>query len=71
MHIFLRIFGALILAGGLTVGAEKYLHSRPQVQVNQIPVNSAPELDLTTFDSAMVILAGGLCVLHERRRKRD
>jgi hypothetical protein len=69
MLIFLRIFGALILAGSLTLGAATFMHSRPPVQVTQVPVRSAPELDPTALRGGIVILIGGFLVLHERRRK--
>ena len=71
MHILTRIFGALLLICGLTAGAAKFMHYRPGVQASQIPVESAPELDPSALDGAIVIFAGGLLVLHERRRKRQ
>ena len=70
MYIFIRIVGSLVLAAGLTLGAERYLHSQPPVQFSHVPVNAAPELDPTAVGGAMVILAAGLCILHERRRSR-
>jgi hypothetical protein len=64
-----RILAALVLTSGLMFGAVSVAQAQPTSSV-RIPPRAAPELDPTALGGGIMILAGGLFLLHERRRKR-
>jgi len=74
-----RFLGTLVLAAALIFGAigaanagtDNGKGNNGQNNGNAYGRYSAPELDPTGLADGIVLLAGGLLVLHERRRKKD
>jgi hypothetical protein len=63
-----RILAGLLMIGGLTFGAIGTTHAWDH---NGPPPQSAPELDPGAIGGGIMILAGGLLLLNERRRNRQ
>jgi hypothetical protein len=61
-----RFFTILILTIGLTFGAISLAHAH---NGNGLADPSAPELDPKVLGSGLAILAGGVILVNERRRK--
>lgn len=69
--MFLRIGGILVLTGAIMFGVMGVLHAQPTLGTpggTRSP-NAAPELDPNALGSAFAMLAGGVFLLNERRRK--
>ena len=65
-----RFFTASILASSLVLGFSGVSNALSTSTISPSTVKKAPELDPTSLGSAIIILAGGLLVLNERRRKK-
>jgi len=72
--MLIRVLASSLMVGGLTFGvigttraqeAQDFSHHFP-TPVHQ----SAPELDPSTIGSGLMILAGGVLLLNERRRNK-
>jgi hypothetical protein len=74
-----RLFGTIVLAlalsfgmmGMANAGTDNGKGNGGMNNGNQNGRNQAPELDPTALGSGIMILAGGLLMLNERRSKRD
>jgi hypothetical protein len=67
-----RLFTVSILASSLVLGfiGVANAQSTNSTTISPVAVKRAPELDPTSLGSGIFILAGGLLVLHERRRRK-
>jgi hypothetical protein len=65
-----RILSGLVLTTGLMVSVAGIANAQPST-ISKIPIPSSrvPELDPTALGGGITMLAGGLLVLGERRRK--
>jgi hypothetical protein len=71
-----RLLKSSFLTGSLVLGFIGIANAMPATislpPVKIIPISaSAPELDPTAFSSGIIMLAGGLLMFGERRRKKD
>ena len=66
--MFLRLLAGLFMIAGLTFGAINTTHAWDH---NGPPPQSAPELDPGAIGSGIVMLAGGLLLINERRRNKQ
>jgi hypothetical protein len=65
--MFPTVLGVFFLAGGFFAGLTGINRFRP---LNPVSITrSAPELDPSSLAGGLMILAGGLLALNERRRK--
>jgi hypothetical protein len=70
--MLLRILAGLLMIGGLTFGAIGTTHANDNNYQYPPPRHdSAPELDPGAIGSGIVMLAGGVLLLNERRRKKQ
>jgi hypothetical protein len=69
--MFSRIAGVLVLTGAIMFGAIGLVQAQPTTStIGGIPrPNAVPEFDPNALSSAVVMLAGGVLLLNERRRK--
>jgi hypothetical protein len=65
-----RIVGTLLLTGGLFFSGVIAANAFPYPPPNP-PRRSAPELDPSSLGAGVVMLAGGLLALNERRRLKQ
>lgn len=72
--MFSRIAGVLVLAGAIMCGGLGVAQALPVSTTSGLPhpsPNAVPEFDPNALGSAIVMLAGGILLLNERRRKRN
>jgi len=64
-----RILVALFFSCGIFLGVAQMPYRTPDWTPTPKPI-AAPELDLSALRGGFTLMAGGLLVLHERRRKK-
>jgi hypothetical protein len=66
-----RLLGSLVLTGGIMFGAIGLACAQSSSRPVPVSPRAVPELDPTALGGGIMILAGGLLVLNERRRKSE